>query len=102
MNDPNPALMRELHTEHGAALCRYALRLHYALHALPLTWQEMGVTLRPPGGTLRLARTSAQVAAYYVVAEALTNAAKHAQASKVNVCVEARTPTSHPGRAHPV
>jgi RNA polymerase sigma-70 factor (ECF subfamily) len=27
MNDPNAALMRELHTEHGAALWRYALRL---------------------------------------------------------------------------
>jgi signal transduction histidine kinase len=32
---------------------------------------------------------SAEVAAYYVVAEALTNAAKHAQASRVNVSVEA-------------
>jgi signal transduction histidine kinase len=31
----------------------------------------------------------AEVAAYYVVAEALTNAAKHAQASEVNVSVEA-------------
>jgi signal transduction histidine kinase len=31
---------------------------------------------------------SAEVAAYYVVAEALTNAAKHARASVVNVCVE--------------
>jgi signal transduction histidine kinase len=30
---------------------------------------------------------SAEVAAYYVVAEALTNAAKHARASKVDVCV---------------
>jgi signal transduction histidine kinase len=28
------------------------------------------------------------VAAYYVVAEALTNAAKHARASKVDVCVD--------------
>jgi signal transduction histidine kinase len=32
---------------------------------------------------------SAEVAAYYVVAEALTNAAKHAQASEVHVSVEA-------------
>jgi signal transduction histidine kinase len=32
---------------------------------------------------------SAEVAAYYVVAEALTNAAKHAQASEVFVCVRA-------------
>jgi signal transduction histidine kinase len=32
---------------------------------------------------------SAEVAAYYVVAEALTNAAKHAQASVVHVSVEA-------------
>jgi signal transduction histidine kinase len=31
---------------------------------------------------------SAEVAAYYVVAEALTNAAKHARASKVDVCAE--------------
>jgi signal transduction histidine kinase len=31
---------------------------------------------------------SAEVAAYYVVAEALTNAAKHAQASRVNVRVD--------------
>jgi PAS domain S-box-containing protein len=32
---------------------------------------------------------SVEVAAYYIVAEALTNAAKHAQASEVTVCVEA-------------
>ena len=32
---------------------------------------------------------SAEVAAYYIVAEALTNAAKHARASEVTVCVEA-------------
>ena len=31
---------------------------------------------------------SAEVAAYYVVAEALTNAAKHARATEVTVCVE--------------
>jgi signal transduction histidine kinase len=31
---------------------------------------------------------SAEVGAYYVVAEALTNAAKHARASKVDVCVQ--------------
>jgi glucose-6-phosphate-specific signal transduction histidine kinase len=44
--------------------------------------------ITPGSAKERLARTSAQVAAYYVIAEALTNAAKHAQASKVNVCVE--------------
>jgi signal transduction histidine kinase len=33
---------------------------------------------------------SVEVAAYYVVAEALTNAAKYAQASKVNVCAEVK------------
>ena len=32
---------------------------------------------------------STEVAAYYVVAEALTNAAKHARASEVFVCVKA-------------
>jgi signal transduction histidine kinase len=32
---------------------------------------------------------SVEVGAYYVVAEALTNAAKHARASVVSVCVEA-------------
>jgi signal transduction histidine kinase len=40
---------------------------------------------------LRLRRElveSAEVAAYYVVAEALTNAAKHARATEVTVCVE--------------
>jgi signal transduction histidine kinase len=31
-----------------------------------------------------------EVAAYYVVSEALTNAAKHAHATAVHVCVEAR------------
>jgi signal transduction histidine kinase len=38
---------------------------------------------------------SAEVAAYYVVAEALTNAAKHARASKVNVCAEADDANLH-------
>jgi len=33
---------------------------------------------------------SAEVAAYYVVAEALTNAAKYARASEVRVSIEAR------------
>ena len=35
---------------------------------------------------------SAEVAAYYVVAEALTNVAKHANASEVNVSVDADGP----------
>ena len=35
---------------------------------------------------------AAEVATYYIVAEALTNAAKHAQASQVNVRVEAAGP----------
>jgi signal transduction histidine kinase len=38
---------------------------------------------------------SAEVAAYYVVSEALTNAAKHAQASEVNVRVEADEANLH-------
>jgi signal transduction histidine kinase len=38
---------------------------------------------------------SAEVAAYYVVAEALTNTAKHAQASEVNVRVEAEDANLH-------
>jgi signal transduction histidine kinase len=38
---------------------------------------------------------SAEVAAYYVVAEALTNAAKHARASEVEVCVEADDANLH-------
>ena len=37
----------------------------------------------------------AEVAAYYVVAEALTNAAKHARASVVNVCVDTVGPNLH-------
>ena len=36
---------------------------------------------------------SVEVAAYYVVAESLTNAAKHAQASEVRVTVETDGPT---------
>jgi signal transduction histidine kinase len=38
---------------------------------------------------------SAEVAAYYIVAEALTNAAKHAQASQVTVRVEADDASLH-------
>ncbi|MDT4984195.1 MAG: hypothetical protein QOF95_1685 [Pseudonocardiales bacterium] len=38
---------------------------------------------------------SAEVGAYYVVAEALTNAAKHAQASQVNVNVQAQGAKLH-------
>jgi signal transduction histidine kinase len=38
---------------------------------------------------------STEVAAYYIVAEALTNAAKHAQASQVNVSAEIRSEDLH-------
>jgi signal transduction histidine kinase len=38
---------------------------------------------------------SAEVAAYYVVAEALTNAAKHSRASAVKVCVDTEGPNLH-------
>jgi signal transduction histidine kinase len=48
--------------------------------AVPVELQ-LGVDRRLP--------ESAEVAAYYVIAEALTNAAKHAQASEVHVSVEA-------------
>jgi len=37
---------------------------------------------------------SAEVAAYYVFAEALTNAAKYARASEVRVSIEAAGPNS--------
>jgi signal transduction histidine kinase len=43
---------------------------------------DLGVDRRLPD--------SVEVAAYYVVAEALTNTAKYARASVVNVCVEAK------------
>jgi signal transduction histidine kinase len=48
---------------------------------------DVGVDRRLPG--------SVEVAAYYVVAEALTNAAKHAQASEVAVRVEAEGANLH-------
>ena len=38
---------------------------------------------------------SSEVAAYYVVAEALTNAAKHARATAVKVCVDTEGPNLH-------
>jgi signal transduction histidine kinase len=46
-------------------------------------------------GSDRRLPESAEVAAYYVVAEALTNAAKHARASAVNVRVEADRANLH-------
>jgi signal transduction histidine kinase len=48
---------------------------------------DLGVDRRLPD--------SAEVAAYYVVAEALTNATKHARASVVKVCVEAEGANLH-------
>jgi signal transduction histidine kinase len=65
----------------GAALKTLARR-----SAVPVEL-DVGVDRRLPG--------SVEVAAYYVVAEALTNAAKHAQASEVAVRVEAEGANLH-------
>jgi signal transduction histidine kinase len=43
----------------------------------------------------RRLQESTEVAAYYVVAEALTNAAKHARAAVVEVCVDTEGPDLH-------
>ncbi|MDT5265286.1 MAG: hypothetical protein QOI90_1912 [Mycobacterium sp.] len=65
----------------GAALKTLARR-----SAVPVDL-EVGVDLQLP--------ECAEVAAYYVVSEALTNVAKHAQASEVNVRVEADEANLH-------
>jgi signal transduction histidine kinase len=56
-----------------------ALKMLARRSAVPVAL-NLGINRRLP--------SSVEVGAYYVVAEALTNAAKHAQASKVAVCAE--------------
>lgn len=60
--------------------------------ALPCETSTCGRTRVIPSRRLP---DSAEVAAYYIVAEALTNAAKHAQASQVNVRAEIRSEDLH-------
>jgi signal transduction histidine kinase len=55
--------------------------------ALKALARRSAVTVELDLGVDRRLPDVAEVAAYYVVAEALTNAAKHARASAVNVCV---------------
>jgi signal transduction histidine kinase len=57
--------------------------------ALKMLARRSAVPVEVVVGVHRQWGESAEVAAYYVVAEALTNAAKHAQASRVNVRVDA-------------
>jgi signal transduction histidine kinase len=75
--------LREIsHGLHPAVLSRGltpALRTLGRRSAVPVEL-DIGVDVQVP--------ERVEVAAYYVVAEALTNAAKHARASKVDVCVD--------------
>jgi signal transduction histidine kinase len=63
--------------------------------ALKTLARRSAVPVRLDLRTDRRLPESAEVAAYYVVAEALTNAAKHAQASEVNIRVEAEGANLH-------
>jgi signal transduction histidine kinase len=63
--------------------------------ALKALGRRSAAPVEPGLGVDRRLPESAEVAAYYVVAEALTNAAKHAQASEVEVCVEADDANLH-------
>jgi PAS domain S-box-containing protein len=62
--------------------------------ALEMLARRSAVPVRLDVADRRLPR-SVEVAAYYVVAEALTNTAKYAHASEVRVRVEAEGPTLH-------
>ena len=56
--------------------------------ALKALARRSAVPVKLDVGVDRRLPESAEVAAYYVVAEALTNVAKHARASEVNVCAD--------------
>ena len=56
--------------------------------ALKSLARRSAVPVKLDVGVDRRLPESAEVAAYYVVAEALTNVAKHARASEVNVCAD--------------
>jgi signal transduction histidine kinase len=75
--------LREIsHGLHPAVLSRGLAPARKALRrrsAVPVEL-DIGVDVQVP--------ERVEVAAYYVVAEALTNAAKHARASKIDVCVD--------------
>jgi signal transduction histidine kinase len=63
--------------------------------ALATLARRSAVPVRLDVAVERRLPTSVEVAAYYVVAEALTNTAKYAHASEVGVRVEAAGPTLH-------
>jgi signal transduction histidine kinase len=63
--------------------------------ALNVLARRSAVPVQLDIGSDRRLPESVEVAAYYVVAEALTNAAKHARASAVNVRVEADRANLH-------
>jgi signal transduction histidine kinase len=80
----NEELRRISHGIHPTALSRGGLRL--ALRSLS---RRAGVPVDLSIAVEQRLPESVEVAAYYVVAEALTNAAKHAHASLVTVTAEA-------------
>ena len=86
-----------------AGICEELREISRGIHPAILSKEGLGPALKTLGrrsavpveldiSVHRRLGESAEVAAYYIVAEALTNAAKHAQASQVNVRVEAAGP----------